>query len=85
VKNDWKNFKKQKTNQDRRKHLEQSGANHVRSVRDHFDPFDGAIGSYKLLSASRVITTSPARHSSTSRVLFRIFSSKANPKGFESL
>ncbi|MDO9299849.1 MAG: hypothetical protein Q7T89_00635 [Anaerolineales bacterium] len=49
MKFDWKNFEKQKTNKDRRKHLKQNSANHVCGVRNHSYRFDGAIGSYKLL------------------------------------
>ena len=54
--------KTKKTNKTRRKDLKPNRANYICGVRDHFDPFDGTLSSYKLLSAFCVGIISPARH-----------------------
>jgi hypothetical protein len=53
VEHDWKNIKSKKTNKDRRQQPKKIGANPVCVVRDHSDPFDGTLGSYKILNDAR--------------------------------
>jgi hypothetical protein len=51
---DWKNFKKQKTNQTCGKKPKSGGTNHVCHVCNHPHSLNGAIGSYNLLGAFHI-------------------------------
>ena len=73
----WKNFEKQKTIKTRREWKQKAGPNPFCDIRDHFDPFDGALSSHKFLAAFRIDV--PVRAAIGCRVLFR---PSLDPKGF---
>lgn len=66
MKNGWKKFEEQKTDEDRGDQPRDETKSKFCSdlfyhIRDHFDPFDGALRGFKILSGIRTDIISPAR------------------------
>ncbi len=68
-----KNKKQTKTAERGTARKQRAGTNPFCNIRDHFDPFDGALGSYKLLGTLRTGIILHARHACVPRFISQLF------------